>query len=61
MDQGTSDRDDDYTFFLPIELGGFLGWASVVVGLIMEATHPIYKGEFDRIAIALTVMSAIQT
>ena len=61
MDQGNSERDDDYTFFLPIELVGFLGWTAVVVGLILEATHPIYKGQFDRIAIALTVMSALQT
>lgn len=60
MDKGSSVRDDDYTFFLPIEVLGFLGWAAVVVGLIWEALHPLYKNEFDRIAIALTVMSAFQ-
>jgi len=60
MEAGNSKRDDDYTFFLPIELVGFLGWIAVVIGLLWEATHPIYKGEFDHIAIALTVMSTIE-
>lgn len=36
---------------------GLLGWTAVVVGLIWEGTHPLYQGEFDKIAIALTVMS----
>jgi hypothetical protein len=37
-----------------------LGWIAVVVGLIWEGTHPLYNGEFDRIAIALTVMGFFQ-
>jgi len=57
---GQSSRDDDYTFSLPIELLGTLGWAGVVVGLAWEGTHPLYRGEFDRIAVVLAVMSSLE-
>ena len=46
---------------LPIELLGVLGWLGVVVSMVWEGTHPLYKGEFDRIAIALTVMSGFES
>lgn len=36
------------------------GWATVFVSLIWEATHPLYKGEFDSIAVALAVMSCFE-
>ena len=57
---GKTYRDDDHTFSLPIELLGVLGWLGVVISLAWEGTHPLYEGEFDRIAVALTVMSAIE-
>jgi hypothetical protein len=53
-------RDDDHTFSLPIELLGMLGWLGVVISLVWEGTHPLYKGEFDKIAVALTVMSGFE-
>lgn len=56
-----ADGGSGCTFFMPAELGGFLGWTAVVVGLLWEGAHHLYKGGFDRIAIALTVMSAFQT
>jgi hypothetical protein len=53
-------RDDDHTFSLPIELLGALGWLGVVISMVWEGTHPLYKGEFDSIAVTLTVMSGIE-
>lgn len=57
---GKTSRDDDHTFSLPIELLGVLGWLGVIISMVWEGTHPLYKGEFDRIAVALTVMSTFE-